>query len=62
MRLAWRLLLQRARKYLNQMLEMTHDAKMLIVVGNSLPLTKELRMDMARFEIPVSGWTCFRTV
>lgn len=25
------------------------------------PLTKELRMDMARLEIPVSGWTCFRT-
>ena len=27
----------------------------------SLPLTKELRMDMARLEIPVSGWTCFKT-
>ncbi len=27
----------------------------------NIPLTKELRMDMARFEIPVSGWTCFRT-
>ena len=26
-----------------------------------LPLTKEFRMDMARFEIPVSGWTCLRT-
>lgn len=26
-----------------------------------LPLTKELRIDMARLEIPVSGWTCFRT-
>ena len=26
-----------------------------------IPLTKELRMDMARLEIPVSGWTCLRT-
>jgi len=26
-----------------------------------LPLTKEFRIDMARFEIPVSGWTCLRT-
>jgi hypothetical protein len=26
-----------------------------------LPLTKEFRMDMARLEIPVSGWTCLRT-
>lgn len=26
-----------------------------------LPLTKEFKMDMARFEIPVSGWTCFNT-
>ena len=29
--------------------------------GQNLPLTKELRMDMARLEIPVSGWTCFKT-
>lgn len=29
--------------------------------GSRLPLTKELRIDMARFEIPVSGWTCFKT-
>ncbi len=29
---------------------------------SGLPLTKELRMDMARFEIPVSGCTCLRTV
>lgn len=29
---------------------------------SDLPLTKELRMDMARLEIPVSGWTCLRTV
>lgn len=27
-----------------------------------LPLTKEFRMDMARLEIPVSGWTCLRTL
>lgn len=28
---------------------------------DGLPLTNEFRMDMARLEIPVSGWTCFRT-
>ena len=28
---------------------------------NDSPLTKEFRMDMARLEIPVSGWTCLRT-
>jgi hypothetical protein len=27
----------------------------------SSPLTKEFRIDMARLEIPVSGWTCLRT-
>jgi len=26
-----------------------------------IPLTKEFRMDIARLEIPVSGWTCLRT-
>ena len=31
-------------------------------VDESLPLTKEFRMDMARLEIPVSGCTCLRTV
>jgi hypothetical protein len=29
---------------------------------NRIPLTKEFRIDMARLEIPVSGWTCLRTV
>lgn len=29
---------------------------------SKMSLTKELRMDMARLEIPVSGWTCLRTV
>jgi hypothetical protein len=29
--------------------------------GKNIPLTKEFRMDMARVEIPVSGWTCLRT-
>ena len=28
----------------------------------NIPLTNEFRMDMARFEIPVSGWTCFKTI
>lgn len=27
-----------------------------------LPLTKEFRMDMARLEMPVSGWTCLSTI
>lgn len=27
----------------------------------NIPFTKEFRMDMARVEIPVSGWTCLRT-
>jgi len=30
--------------------------------NGSSPLTKEFRMDMARLEIPVSGWTCLRTL
>lgn len=29
---------------------------------SKMSLTNEFRMDMARFEIPVSGWTCLRTV
>jgi hypothetical protein len=28
---------------------------------DDIPLTNEFRMDMARLEIPVSGWTCLRT-
>ena len=28
----------------------------------ALPLTNEFKMDMARFEIPVSGCTCFNTM
>ena len=31
------------------------------VLWMDIPLTNELRMDMARFEIPVSGCTCFKT-
>jgi hypothetical protein len=31
------------------------------VAGTCIPLTKEFRIDMARLEIPVSGWTCLRT-
>ena len=30
-------------------------------MGWGLPLTKEFKIDMARLEIPVSGWTCLRT-
>ena len=29
--------------------------------GRSIPFTNELRIDIARLEIPVSGWTCFNT-
>ena len=29
--------------------------------GRGIPFTNELRIDMARLEIPVSGWTCFNT-
>lgn len=29
---------------------------------HNIPFTKELRIDMARLEIPVSGWTCLRTI
>lgn len=28
---------------------------------SALPLTKEFKIDIARLEIPVSGWTCLRT-
>ena len=27
----------------------------------SIPLTNEFKMDIARLEIPVSGWTCLST-
>ena len=29
--------------------------------GFCIPLTNEFRIDIARLEIPVSGWTCLRT-
>jgi hypothetical protein len=32
-----------------------------VATRSKISLTKELRMDMARLEIPVSGWTCFNT-
>lgn len=32
-----------------------------VATRSKMSLTKELRMDMARFEMPVSGWTCLRT-
>jgi hypothetical protein len=28
---------------------------------SKMSLTKEFRIDIALFEIPVSGWTCFKT-
>jgi hypothetical protein len=31
------------------------------VVLIDIPLTKEFKIDIARFDIPVSGWTCFKT-
>lgn len=33
-----------------------------VATRSKMSFTNELRMDMARLEIPVSGWTCFRTV
>lgn len=32
-----------------------------VATRSKMSLTKEFRIDMARFEIPVSGWTCLRT-
>lgn len=32
-----------------------------VATRSKMSLTKEFRMDMARLEIPVSGWTCLRT-
>ena len=32
-----------------------------VATRSKMSLTNELRIDMARLEIPVSGWTCFRT-
>ena len=32
-----------------------------VATRSKMSFTKELRMDMARLEIPVSGWTCLRT-
>jgi hypothetical protein len=32
-----------------------------VATRSKMSLTKELRMLMARLEIPVSGWTCLRT-
>ena len=47
---------RRARKYLDQ-----NQIRVMIKFLNALPLTNEFKMDMARFEIPVSGCTCFNT-
>ena len=33
-----------------------------VATRSKMSLTKELRIDIARFEIPVSGCTCLRTV
>jgi hypothetical protein len=32
-----------------------------VATRSKMSLTNEFRMDMARLEIPVSGWTCLRT-
>ena len=32
-----------------------------VATRSKMSLTKEFRMDMARLEMPVSGWTCLRT-
>jgi len=33
-----------------------------VATRSKISLTKEFRIDMARLEIPVSGWTCLRTL
>jgi hypothetical protein len=47
---------RRAQKCLINALEDESDGREAFI-----PLTKEFRMDIARLEIPVSGWTCFKT-
>ena len=49
---------RRARKYLMVPIRLDDGKK----TKTNVPLTNEFRMDMARFEIPVSGWTCFKTI
>jgi hypothetical protein len=58
MRRAWRPQLQHARRCLR------NASVFWLEIGgvwSSIPLTKEFRIDIARLEIPVSGWTCLRT-
>lgn len=50
-------LLPRARRYLDLM----SASDPAWGVEYNTPLTKEFKMDMARLEMPVSGWTCLRT-
>ena len=33
-----------------------------VAIRSKISLTKELRMAIALLEIPVSGWTCLRTI
>jgi len=33
-----------------------------VATRSKISLTKEFRIDIARLEIPVSGWTCLRTL
>jgi len=33
-----------------------------VATRSKISLTNEFRIDMARLEIPVSGWTCLRTL
>lgn len=58
MKQAWKPRWQRARRYLKKEVRMRKSESKR---RGNIPLTKEFRMDMARVEIPVSGWTCLRT-
>ena len=42
--------------------EQEHALEASVAMRSKMSLTNELRMAMALFEIPVSGWTCLRTV
>lgn len=50
------------RSKMSALISGDHEKEKLEYIRDCLPLTKELRVDMARLEIPVSGWTCLSTI
>ena len=57
MQLAWMPRWRRAQKCLRMRVRFNDEIRTII----PLPLTNEFKIDIARLEIPVSGWTCFNT-